>query len=224
MRLPSGHTAGLSLLVLSLLNLPAAAQQGGDGYSVRRYLGNDAYLLDNYTQPKPFSPTSQLGRRPAPRQAVAPMPQPLAPQAPDLTSGTTNMLNYYGGGASARATLAQMPSRPRFIPQGGASVGVGSMSQRSNARQPGTATDPTLSPYLNLFREEREDSLPNYYTFVRPVQQQVETNRNQQSQLQGLQRQVQRTAYQAPVAGTLPPTGTRSRFGDTGQYFSGFNR
>jgi hypothetical protein len=201
------------------------AQQGGDGYSVRRYLGNEAYLLDTYTQPKPFSPTSQLNGRSPVRQAVAqmPMPQPIMPQAPTLTSGTNNTLNYYGG-ASARATLSQMPTRQRFIPQGGASVGVGSTSQKSNSRQPGTATDPTLSPYLNLFREEREDSLPNYYTFVRPAVQQVETNRNQQRQLQGLQRQVQRTAYQTQPVGTLPPTGTRSRFGDTGQYFSGFNR
>lgn len=137
-----------------------------------------------------------------------------------LNPAATSMLNYYGS-RSAMQAQTQLPQRPRFVPQGGRPVGVGAAAKPHAA----AAADPTISPYLNLFRTEQEDSLPNYYAFVRPHKQQIETNRTQQRQLQSLERQVQRTAYQQPTAtGGLPPTGTRARFGDTGQYYSGWQR
>lgn len=207
---------GVCFVLTAVLTAPAAAQRGGDAYSLRRYLGSDAYRAESFTRPN--TPVSQQATiNEAARQSLP--STPAAPVEPTYTSKTNSTLNYYGA-AAARQTLNQMPRRPRFVPQGGQPVGVGAKPY-SNAS---IGSDPTVSPYLNLFREEDEDSLPNYYTFVRPFQNQIETNRAQQRQLQGLERQVQRTAYQVPAGNgaAAPPTGFRARFGDTGQYYGGW--
>lgn len=197
----------------------AHAQRGGDSYSVRRFLGSDAYVFESFTRPRTKTPVSAT-QNPAAKQTMPTVSTPPVPEPPKMTSGTTNTLNYYGA-AAARQTLAQMPRRTRFIPQGGSQVGVGAGAKPYAEAK----TDPTISPYLNLFREERQDELPNYYTFVRPYQKQIETNRSQQRNIQNLQRQVQRTAYQTPVGtGGVPATGFHARFGDTGQYYGGWKK
>jgi hypothetical protein len=98
---------------------------------------------------------------------------------------------------------------------GGAPVTAGGYKPFS-----GVSSGPTVSPYLNLFREGAETGAPNYYTFVRPMQDQYETNRQQVAQLQRLQRQVQQATYNAT------PTGVSggARFGYTGGYFGGVRR
>ncbi|MCA9240705.1 MAG: hypothetical protein KDA37_10915 [Planctomycetales bacterium] len=217
------YSAWLLVLVgLVATAAPASAQMGGDSYSMRRAYGNDVYIWEALTRQKHIDP-SGAARLPSTPGQLQKAPQlPAAPQPTPLTSGTNNTLEYFGGGAAARRTLAQLPQRPRFIPQGGTPVGAASYNKPFDGQQ----QDPTISPYLNLFREDLEESLPNYYTFVRPYQQQIETNRQQQQRLQGLQQKVQRASYQTPAgaSGSLPPTGTRARFGDTGQFYSGWRR
>jgi len=101
--------------------------------------------------------------------------------------------------------------------------GVGAQSSRAlgNAPKPFNMTNsgPTISPYLNLFREEDQRAAPNYYTFVRPMQDQADATRMQQMQMQQLQRQVQQTSYAAPTA-----TAGGARYGHTGHYYSGWKR
>ena len=86
---------------------------------------------------------------------------------------------------------------------------------------------PTISPYLQLHREELEDTLPNYFAFVRPQIQQQELIRQQQLELQNIHQRLQRTATQAPVSGpSADPSATQpqsfhARFLNTGNYFSG---
>jgi hypothetical protein len=89
--------------------------------------------------------------------------------------------------------------------------------------------EPTISPYLNLEREESDaQGAPNYHTFVRPYQQQIETNRLQQRELQRLRGQVQglSTTIATPQYGdgSLPATGTRSRYMDTAQFYGAWRR
>jgi hypothetical protein len=52
---------------------------------------------------------------------------------------------------------------------------------------------PTVSPYLNLFRNDDFDNrfVPNYHTLVRPLQQQYDTNQRQQRLLQQQNRSLQ---------------------------------
>ena len=87
----------------------------------------------------------------------------------------------------------------------------------------GLPDTPTVSPYLNLFREESADAAPNYFAFVRPQIQQQAALREQQQQLRTLERQVRQASIGAPAT-----AGGRSsqaaRYGDTGRYYSGWRR
>jgi hypothetical protein len=89
--------------------------------------------------------------------------------------------------------------------------------------------EPTVSPYLNLYRAEDEsESAPNYFAFVRPQLDQIEANRRQQREIQQLRGQVQgiSTTIAGPQYGrSAPPaTGTRSRYMDTAQFYGGWRR
>ncbi len=83
---------------------------------------------------------------------------------------------------------------------------------------------PTLSPYHNLNRFESELGLPNYYTFVRPLQQQQNANRQQAVNLRKLQQKVRLATANGIVSGNptggVPTTGHSSQFLNLGGYFS----
>lgn len=128
----------------------------------------------------------------------------------------------YGGRQTAMGALGQTG----VLGGGGYRVAARNQAVRPSVGRPqakpfaGMGAGPTVSPYLNLFREETENAVPNYYTFVRPQQDQFDANRQQQAQLQQLQRQVRQATYQsAPtnVAGG-------ARYGDTGRFYSGWRR
>lgn len=60
---------------------------------------------------------------------------------------------------------------------------------------------PTISPYLNLERDDNSASVAtNYHTLVRPQLQQQATNRRQQRELQQLGRELQHYEAQLPTA------------------------
>jgi hypothetical protein len=88
--------------------------------------------------------------------------------------------------------------------------------------------EPTVSPYLNLHREEATtDGAPNYFAFVRPQLDQIEANRTQQREMQQLRGQLQSSATvvgpQYRTTG-LPGTGTPARYMDTAQFYGGWRR
>jgi hypothetical protein len=80
---------------------------------------------------------------------------------------------------------------------------------------------PTVSPYLNLFRE-RTGVVPNYYTLVRPFQDQYHVNQLQQQymrQQNQVIQQLQTDVYglqKNQAAPVIAPTGTGSWFGQPG--------
>ncbi len=74
---------------------------------------------------------------------------------------------------------------------------------------------PTVSPYLNLFRNNFNNPLPNYQTFVRPMQEQQRANqefsrqfRRQSMQINRLQTDQQLLQRQTQAA----PTGIGATF------------
>jgi hypothetical protein len=96
---------------------------------------------------------------------------------------------------------------------------------------------PTVSPYLNLFRNDFDNrGLPNYYLYVRPLQRQAQVNQQQQAiiqqqqqminQLQGGIEDIERRAAEgqlvAPTghASWFQQPGTRSTFLNTSRYYS----
>ncbi len=98
------------------------------------------------------------------------------------------------------------------------------VAQRGVATKPfnTVVNEPVISPYMNLYREQSAVDVPNYQLFVRPQQEQLEANRRQQTAVGNLQRQIQQTSYNAPATGR--PYSTAARYGDTRQYYGGFNR
>lgn len=212
--------AFLGCLILVSAPRMASAEIGLDGLETTPLFTDESRTLTPFERPSTRALRSAsinpAASRPRTTTSTLPTTPPLAPV---LTPGAQNALNYFGG-QSARQTLRQMPRQRRFVPQGGE-------TGRADARTKpytGAAPEPTISPYLNLFRDETDQALPNYHTFVQPQKRQLEYNRMQQRQLQSLNRQVQRTAFQQPNTGAVPPTGLQSRFGDTGQYYSGWQR
>ena len=129
-------------------------------------------------------------------------------------------LNFHGG-YSARAAMNQMPRRPPIRPNGGQPL-------RQAVKPFETVQEePTISPYMNLYRDDDAMTAPNYYTFVRPQMQQLETNREQQRELERLRRQVQ-VMSTAPSGAQRPVTysgaSSAARYMDTAQFYAGWRR
>jgi hypothetical protein len=141
---------------------------------------------------------------------------------PKVTTQTRQALNFYGGYA-ARTTLSRQPRR----------TPIQASPPKPMFRQvkpfQTVYREPTVSPYLNLHRDERNnEGAPNYFSFVRPQVEQIEANRRQQRDLQQLSGQVQglsatvvRPQYEASA---LPGTGTPARYMDTAQFYGGLRR
>jgi hypothetical protein len=149
---------------------------------------------------------------------VAPQPVPgWYSDDANLPSQSRQVLDYFGSDA-ARATLSQLPRRTPIQPSA-----TSPPRQRAKPFE-GVQLDSTVSPYLNLHRNESEDeSAPNYYAFVRPQLEQQEANRRQQMEIMRLQRQMQATSttqampqYRAPAAATPR---TPARYMDTAQFY-----
>ena len=97
---------------------------------------------------------------------------------------------------------------------------------------------PTVSPYLNLFRNDgfNNRALPNYHSLVRPLQQQYQTNQTQQrlllqqnQALRQLNSNVQDVEQRAAAGQLVAPTGKgawfarpsrRAQFLNTSRYYS----
>jgi hypothetical protein len=83
---------------------------------------------------------------------------------------------------------------------------------------------PTVSPYLNLFRENQQNrALPNYYSLVRPMQQQNQVNQQQQrlllqqtQEIGQLQTNVNALERREAEGLLVAPTGKGSWFGRPG--------
>ena len=132
-----------------------------------------------------------------------------------LSSKTERALGFYGVSAQSMATLRQVPRRP--------------ISPPARPRLPkdkpfGTdQLQPTVSPFMNLFRIEDLESAPNYYAFVRPQLQQQQFVQEQRLDNQRLRRQLQRTSASVGVSAGgnagFPSTGHGTRFMDIGGYY-----
>ena len=152
------------------------------------------------------------------------IPSRMAPFTPaDAYVSQQRHAPAYFAGSSSRASLSQIPRRRVIQP-------APPQSMRGQIKPFETIYhEPTISPYLNLDREEdAAEGAPNYHTFVRPYQQQIETNRLQQRELQRLRGQLQglSTTIATPQYGEAAPpaTGTRSRYMDTAQFYGAWRR
>jgi hypothetical protein len=150
-----------------------------------------------------------------------------APQqdGPPLTAQTRQVLDFYGG-RSARTALNQIP-RSTVMP----STPVASLPQ--STRRPtkpfqDQTERPTLSPYLNLLRDDRaSQGIPNYQMFVQPQLEERAAAQRKQIQSERTQRRGQAVAA-SPVGQSAEPvqagTSTAAHFMDTAQFYGAWRR
>ena len=133
-----------------------------------------------------------------------------------MTKQTQRVLDFYGRSNSAAVSLNQIPRRPTSPP-------AVPWSPRPTKPFTGGSLRSSVSPYLNLFRWDSEDSAPNYFAFVQPQLQQQEFAQRQQAEMRRLNRQVQAASASLGIApagsGAVPSTGHATRYMNTGGYY-----
>jgi hypothetical protein len=103
-----------------------------------------------------------------------------------------------------------------------------SVPSASQAQQRYTPATPTVSPYLNLFQNNRNGgpvsrALPNYYSLVRPQLQQNRINNNQQQLIQQQNTVIDQLQQNVQVLQQQPGsvvTGHNSWFLNTSRYYA----
>ena len=122
--------------------------------------------------------------------------------------------------ASAQATLNKLP-RPAPV-QGAANAPAPHAATQRGKPFQAIQADPTLSPYLNLYRTNlNPNMMPNYFALVRPQFEQQDMNRKQAEQIQRLQKQLQ-SSQGAGAAAASASNGNMTgpaRYMDTGQFY-----
>jgi hypothetical protein len=127
-------------------------------------------------------------------------------------------VGYFGQSSAGMATGSSMSSGPSLAP-GRASKPFSQVS-----------SSPTVSPYLNLFREDFDGGGDfNYQTLVRPQLQQQQLNQQFQRENYELARRVQsisaQSDYKNPAGSeSIYPTGHQTSFGYYGSFYPGMNQ
>jgi hypothetical protein len=142
---------------------------------------------------------------------------PAFAQVAPMTNQARQALDFYGGRSAIR-TLNEMPQRTPILPST-----TGQISYNGKPFQAASGGQ-TVSPYLNLFRDDERhtESVPNYFTSVRPQLEQQSALEQQQRELLNMQRQAQANAQNRSAA--IPGAGTQARYMDTAQFYGGWQR
>jgi hypothetical protein len=111
----------------------------------------------------------------------------------------------------------------------GAQIGLNSAPMRTSKPFSSYSPAPTVSPYLNLFRQDLSGNSDfNYQTLVKPMLQQQQFNQQSQRQAYEMARRVQSIAAQGHynMQGSKDqfPTGHQTAFQYYGRYYPGFQQ
>jgi hypothetical protein len=142
------------------------------------------------------------------------------------TSQSLNQLSLQNARAQVgnvgQASMNSGGAAPRLQ----SSLGGGTASKPFSS----VSNSPTVSPYLNLFRDDFDGGGDfNYQTLVRPQFQQLATNQQFQRQNTELSQRVQaisaQSAFKNPAGSEQQyPTGHQTAFGYYGNYYPGMPR
>ena len=120
----------------------------------------------------------------------------------------------YTAASINRSTLLNSRARIPYAGSGPASIrgpriGLGTGASAASKPFSNYTPAPTVSPYLNLFREERDGSSDfNYQTLVRPLLQQQQFNQQVERQAIEMSRRMQSLAAQSD----FEPQGSKNQF------------
>lgn len=211
-------TIRLCLLAVVSCSLFVDRTAAQDPYALRTSIGDQAYLWELRNQ------QAQLRSQGTPQPNRSTGVTTSAYYIPNAASGArqvvpvTGAVANYPGGNNQQAAFNQTPTRPSYI-RPATATGSGTLGSAKPFQGVDRYGTPTVSPYLQLFRQEIEEAAPNYHAFVRPqLERQQERQRQQRDALQA--RPVRRTS-----TASTPSAGLHSsRFRNTGRYYSGWQR
>jgi hypothetical protein len=128
-----------------------------------------------------------------------------------LALQNTRSVSYVG-----QSTATGSGNRPR--------LGLGTGGSTGSKPFANFTPEPTVSPYLNLFREDLEGGSDlNYNTLVRPMLQQQQINQQVQRQSMEMSRQLQSVAAQSDFnprgSQDMFPTGHQTVYGYYGRFY-----
>lgn len=179
--------------------------------------------------PAPVAPRQvhapvEMPRTPVVRHAVrqATYDEPVATQPQSrgqLPGRAPSRVGVYSG-TSAKTTLSKLPSPTPVQPKP-----AGLPAHPRGKPFQSVASEPAISPYMNLYRSDRDGSAPlNYMTLVRPQLDQIQANRQQTAELQKLRGQLQNIS--AGGSGGVPSAamGSSARYMDTAQFYGKLHR
>jgi hypothetical protein len=134
---------------------------------------------------------------------------------------SSSLTNNILSSARANAPGFRAPTGPASV---GPRIGLGVGGPAANKPFTSYSPAPTVSPYLNLFREDFEGGGDfNYNTLVRPMLQQQQFNQQVQRQNIAVERQLQSYAAQSdfnPQGSTSQlPTGHQTVFRYYGRFY-----
>ncbi len=154
------------------------------------------------------------------RQASYEEPVAASPQLrPQLASRAPTRVGVYSG-TSAQATLSKLPS-PAPLQQKPSGLPAHPRGKPFQA----VSSEPAISPYMNLYRSDRDGSAPlNYMTMVRPQLDQIQANRQQAAELQRLRGQLQNLSAGPSGGMQAPRMGSSARYMDTAQFYGKMHR
>jgi hypothetical protein len=136
-------------------------------------------------------------------------------------SGRNNPSFRYFGGSAAASAYAPQAARSLPAPR--------PVNITPNAKPfSGVQQASNITPYLGLDAgRETENSLPNYFLYVRPQIEQQRMNHVQQAQYRRLQQQVRTAGAPGVVSnpgGGIPTTGHSAQFMNNGGYYPTIQR
>jgi hypothetical protein len=122
----------------------------------------------------------------------------------------------------ATGEVLSAPRAPRSRGVGGRDITT--VDNRNSKPFANYTPAPTVSPYVNLGRNDSDLGLPTYQTLVQPFVQQREFNQRQQHDMQRVNQQFQSVRSQLEVQQTqtqLRPTGHGVYFNNLSHYYPG---
>jgi hypothetical protein len=208
------HTIALTIAI----GIGGLGRDSAQGENVPGYWAGDVSLGPSAGDNLDQSAASEPAPAALPRTAN-PAPQNVPSAEPAITTPSRQAVTFYGG----RSALAARSEAPRSTVS--AQSTAPPPSRRGGKPFQNATNRPALSPYLNLFREEKNTTgIPNYYAFVQPQLEQEATSQRQQIQSQRRERQGQTAADAQPGVAAQSGTGTSAHFMDTAQFYSAWRR
>ena len=165
---------------------------------------------------QPSGPDSAAASRVAPARAAG---NEIA-----IPVQTRQALGFYGG-RSAMATLNELPRSTAYQ----AAQNTAPQPRRRPTKPFQTASNrPALSPYLNLFRDDKSTTgIPNYYQYVQPQLEQQSAEQRQQIQSERRERKGRAASNMSgglTAGAAQPEPSTSAHFMDTAQFYGAWRR